>query len=104
MSLWLLVSRDFIIAAYNQKFAELFKQASEDYSAKRRPRAPTNSEIAELTLWSLYLFPHITPSGGLDFSAPLKSDVARSYLTELKRDAGFAERPFTWHGVVSNEL
>lgn len=102
--IWLLIARNYIDQAYATKFDELWTAAQSAYTDKKRQNVPTKKEISLLTLRSLYLFPHITASGSLDFTAPMKSDTARRYLVEVKGDAGFSERQFTWHGIVSDQL
>ena len=99
--MWLKLAEPFIHAAYEKQVKEITAKLQADYDSGQRKTKPSDKEIAQLALRSLYLFPKVNACGSLDFSASITSDSASKLLGELKADAGFAERSFTWHGIVS---
>jgi hypothetical protein len=91
--LWLLVVRPYIEQAYESECARLRT------TTEGKRMNPT--QISARALGNLYLFPHVSASGDLDFLRPMEHNAASAYLAELRVEAGFGDRAFTWHGVVS---
>lgn len=63
----------------------------------------SDTDVMSLTLRSVYLFPRITKKGEPTFLHPLKPATAAERLVELRTAAGFEDRAFTAHGLVSND-
>lgn len=101
LSLYFLICRPYITAAYDQQFDHFMSEESEHFTAKRRATRPSTEEIEARALRSLYLFPLIDAAGTMHFTEPSKSDTVRRYLGQVAEEAGYGDRGFTWHGVVS---
>ena len=101
-SAWLLVARPYLQSQYDTELGRLRAKAAADLSAGRRKQAATEEELTDLALHGLYLFPHITSAGQLDFTKPMTHAAATKHLTELRVFADMKDYAFTWHGVVSS--
>lgn len=113
LSLWLLLVRPFLEKAVNERFITLVSvvcvalaqgRSIQLLHATQRatlPAATSDEDVMKATLRSVYVFPRITKKGEPSFLVPLKSSAASERLAELRTRANYGDRPFTFHGIVS---
>lgn len=104
IAMWLLLARPFIEAAYVAQIAHFRTLTDADVAAGRRANKATDRQLAAMALRSLYLFPHVTAAGHLDFTKPMTHAAASSNLVALLEAVGFSGRGFTWHGLGRGAL
>ena len=98
VALWILLIRPYLKKAYDDECEKLRE------GDRKAGKASDEPKISQLALQNLYLFPHVASSGNLDFSKHVEHASASNLLKEIKEAAGFGERSFTWHGIVSTSM